>query len=137
MCNAWNHSPGCTCGWGGSGSTGGGNFGGRSYSLETPSSQHNTLSDSLFIKLIRKRNNNNYENISEKDFPGRYSKDSDSSRFDSLGTESHNKERTYQTKCWYCGDEVFYHTNGFGDCVLFDELGHPWQVHECWINYCE
>lgn len=25
MCNAWNHPPGCTCGWGGEGATGGGN----------------------------------------------------------------------------------------------------------------
>lgn len=24
MCNAWNHAPNCTCGWGGKGSTGGG-----------------------------------------------------------------------------------------------------------------
>jgi hypothetical protein len=29
MCNAWNHAPGCTCGWGGDGHSGGG--GGGSY----------------------------------------------------------------------------------------------------------
>jgi ribosomal protein S10 len=31
--------------------------------------------------------------------------------------------------------EVFFHTNGYGDCVLFDELGYPWEVHACWEMY--
>lgn len=39
---------------------------------------------------------------------------------------------TYPTKCWWCGQEVFFHTNGFGDAVLFDSLGWPWEVHSCW-----
>jgi hypothetical protein len=33
MCNAWNHPPGCTCGWGGEGHLGGG--GGGSYGFTT------------------------------------------------------------------------------------------------------
>jgi hypothetical protein len=44
---------------------------------------------------------------------------------------------TYQTICWWCGARVYYHTNGNGDCVLFDRLGHPWQVHGCWERYRE
>jgi hypothetical protein len=37
--------------------------------------------------------------------------------------------------CWWCGESVFYHTNGYGDCVLFDSLGYPWEVHACWQDY--
>ena len=36
-----------------------------------------------------------------------------------------------------CGAKVFAHTNGKGDFVLFDELGWPWPVHDCYLNrYC-
>ena len=31
--------------------------------------------------------------------------------------------------CWWCGRQVYYHTNGNGDSVLFDELGKPWPIH--------
>jgi hypothetical protein len=84
MCNAWNHPPGCDCGWGG-GDYGGG--GGAS-----------TVSSSNIARAIK-------------------------------------DAETYPTKCWWCGDTVFYHTNGFGDSVLFDSLGFPWRVHSCWENY--
>jgi len=36
--------------------------------------------------------------------------------------------------CWWCGQKVYYHTNGNGDSVLFDYLGKPWPVHPCWIE---
>lgn len=40
---------------------------------------------------------------------------------------------TLKIICWWCPDWVYFHTNGNGDCVLFDEpLGPPWQVHGCW-----
>ena len=42
---------------------------------------------------------------------------------------------TYPIPCWWCGEPVFYHTNGNGDCVLFDSLGYPWPVHPCWAEY--
>lgn len=29
---------------------------------------------------------------------------------------------------------MFAHTNGFGDFVLFDRLGWPWEIHECYKN---
>lgn len=41
--------------------------------------------------------------------------------------------RTYPTKCPVCKANVFYHTNGYGDCVYFNAItGAPWPVHECW-----
>lgn len=39
---------------------------------------------------------------------------------------------TYPIKCWECRQNVFFHTNGNGDVVLFDNLGAPWEVHACW-----
>jgi len=39
---------------------------------------------------------------------------------------------TYLTRCPWCRDHVYYHTNGNGDSVYFDRLGYPWQVHPCW-----
>lgn len=44
---------------------------------------------------------------------------------------------TWPTTCFIvggCGAAVFAHTNGYGDFVLFDGLGFPWQVHDCYIN---
>lgn len=45
--------------------------------------------------------------------------------------------RTWKTLCFVnggCGEEVFAHTNGFGDFVLFDRLGWPWPIHECYLD---
>ena len=47
------------------------------------------------------------------------------------------RRRTWLTLCFVnggCGKEVFAHTNGYGDFVLFDRLGWPWQIHECYLN---
>jgi hypothetical protein len=46
---------------------------------------------------------------------------------------------TWPTDCFIgCTQQVWAHTNGFGDFVLFDELGWPWPVHDCYLNlaYC-
>jgi hypothetical protein len=43
--------------------------------------------------------------------------------------------KTYRTNCWRYEGLVYYHTQGFGDCVLFDSFGCPWQVHKCWADY--
>jgi hypothetical protein len=45
-----------------------------------------------------------------------------------------DEARTYKTQCKWCGADVYYHTNGYGDSVLFDSLGCPWQVHGCWVK---
>lgn len=42
---------------------------------------------------------------------------------------------TYLTRCPWCREHVYYHTNGNGDCVYFDSLGYPWQIHACWEKY--
>lgn len=38
---------------------------------------------------------------------------------------------THPTACPVCGTVIFFHTNGNGDCVFFDELGPPWPKHPC------
>jgi hypothetical protein len=49
--------------------------------------------------------------------------------------------RTWRTVCFInggCGEEVFAHTNGFGDFVLFDRLGWPWPIHDCYLDrFCQ
>jgi|ERR1700730_1457975 len=45
--------------------------------------------------------------------------------------------RAWKTLCFInggCGVEVFAHTNGFGDFVLFDRLGWPWPIHDCYLE---
>ena len=44
---------------------------------------------------------------------------------------------TYRTHCRECGAEVYFHTNGDGSAVLFDELGPPWPIHCCYLAYFE
>lgn len=58
----------------------------------------------------------------------------ESARTGGSGSGDH-EAATYLTTCWWCGQEVWYHTNGYGDHVLFDELGWPWQVHSCWAEH--
>jgi hypothetical protein len=40
--------------------------------------------------------------------------------------------KTYPTKCRDCGEAIFFHTNGYGDVVFFDDLGAPWPIHGCY-----
>jgi hypothetical protein len=49
--------------------------------------------------------------------------------------DEEREAKTHLTTCWWCGETVFYHTNGNGDSVLFDSLGWPWEVHSCWADY--
>ncbi|MGI2906824.1 hypothetical protein [Tolypothrix sp. VBCCA 56010] len=103
MCNAWNHSPGCDCGWGGGYSGGGGGI---------RTGLGGSLSDS--IKISAPKAIEGYQSPIIADT---------------------REAQTYPTTCWWCGAKVFYHTNGYGDSVLFDSLGCPWQVHSCWKTY--
>lgn len=41
---------------------------------------------------------------------------------------------TYRTTCRSCNAAVWFHTNGNGDAVFFDDLGWPWAVHSCYLN---
>lgn len=87
MCNAWNHHPDCTCGWGGEGHLG--IRGTGSYPAESRSW---SISDT-------------------------------------------EKPLTHSTTCWWCGAEVFFHRDENGGCVLFDFLGPPWPIHDCWEDH--
>jgi hypothetical protein len=44
---------------------------------------------------------------------------------------------TYQTQCFWCGSNVFYHTNGNNDHVLFNKIGWPWDIHHCWTEHVD
>ena len=44
---------------------------------------------------------------------------------------------TWVTQCFInpkCSAVVWGHTNGYGDFVLFDNLGWPWPVHDCYLR---
>jgi hypothetical protein len=41
-------------------------------------------------------------------------------------------KKHYKTPCWWCGELVYYHSNGHGDSVLFDEYAPPWPIHGCY-----
>jgi len=43
-----------------------------------------------------------------------------------------DQRTTYPTKCRDCSARVFFHSEGFGDGVLFDALGWPWPIHSCY-----
>lgn len=92
MCNGYNHSNWCTCGWGGDGHSGG-RSGGNS-----PNQDYN------------------YDLLSW-----------------SIGHARCDLRSpfTHPIYCHYCGVVIFFHTNGNGDCVFFDELGPPWPKHSC------
>ena len=39
---------------------------------------------------------------------------------------------TFCVECWFCGEEVYVHSNGNGDSVLLEPpLGVPWTRHDC------
>lgn len=95
MCNAYNHPPGCNCGWG------------QGYHGATKTGTlHNSLSPRLQDKITG-------HNIAA--YQG--------------------EVKTCLTSCPWCGVDVYYHTNGKGDSVYFDNLGYPWPVHECFKRY--
>ena len=61
----------------------------------------------------------------------------DASVDSSTGWTIFNKEKkplTFVTECWWCSERVYFYRDEFGGCVLFDELGHPWPIHECWLT---
>ncbi len=41
---------------------------------------------------------------------------------------------TWETHCLSCRKTVYAHTNGHGDFVLFDVLGWPWPIHQCYAD---
>jgi len=107
MCNSKNHSPSCTCGFGGYGHLG---RRGRSYGsanamhIYTPPSIQTKSPKELFVER--------YPEFTTK---GR------------VAACFVNPNAT----CPVCGEQVFYYQNENGSRVLFDELGPPWPKHPC------
>jgi hypothetical protein len=103
VCNARNHSDDCTCGFGGEGHLGGGHGGGWARTVTVQPSRHAPRSTAW-------------------------------ARWATGHARSDLGERlTHPTVCPVCGADIFFHTNGNGDVVFFDELGPPWKdkKHPC------
>ena len=107
MCNSKNHSPNCTCGFGGYGHLGrrGPSYGNESatYSYSPPSLQTKSPKE-LFLEQ--------YPEFTKK---GR------------VAACFVNPNAT----CPVCGDRVFYYQNENDSRVFFDGLGPPWPKHPC------
>jgi len=43
--------------------------------------------------------------------------------------------RTWPTTCRECAEPVFFFTCRCGSGVFFDELGHPWPIHHCFMKW--
>lgn len=41
---------------------------------------------------------------------------------------------TFLTACRDCKASVWFHSNGYGDGVIFDSLGPPWPIHFCYLT---
>ena len=93
MCNAWNHPPGCPCGFGGEGHLG----------RRTPETYRDT-SDA-------------------------------SQRTRSWTLHDKGSRLTYPTSCWWCEGDVYFFRDENGGCALFDALGPPWPIHDCWEDH--
>ncbi len=102
MCNAWNHLPGCTCGFGGEGHLGGGYSGGP---------------------RVR------YPKESRRGFEssgGSFNSPSMSKLAEELG-----HSLIFPVMCKYCGEAVYLFASPEGGFAVFDELGPPWPKHWC------
>lgn len=107
MCNAYNHPPGCTCGWGGG------------------------------VKYTNYYTNKKKINPIPKVFPvesiiiGR-----NIEKFVILENDIAIKEKvlfseTKPVNCNFWGMKVYYYKNNIGSKVFFEHLGIPWIKHEC------
>lgn len=56
---------------------------------------------------------------------------------DHWSLSSHRHNLVYVTRCWWCGADVYFFKDQRGGCALFDDLGAPWQVHQCWEDHRE
>ena len=41
------------------------------------------------------------------------------------------ERKTYECACPYCGTAVVYHQNEYGSRVFFEDIGSPWEKHNC------
>lgn len=108
MCNAWNHPPGCNCGWGG-----GNNFDSRNQYMRTQKSN----------ELITVERFSKYYD-SELKYLLKFSDGC-------IELEDDVSSKTFEVECKYCGQKIFYYENKYGSKVFFNCLGNPWEKHEC------
>ena len=103
MCNAYNHSPGCMCGWGGEGHLGHSYGGGGSW----PSS--GTIYRSYDSERSTRWHN---QSMSE------------------LATEL-GHSLLFPVNCRYCGRLIYLFADPNGGFVIFNDVGKPWPKHQC------
>jgi len=104
MCNAYNHPPGCTCGWGGFGHSGRSYGGWHNHGTTLGGGSH-----SLTFKVSYSY--------------GRSMRD--------LAAEL-GYSVIFPTICRYCGELIYLYANPNGGFAIFDSLGIPWPKHDCW-----
>jgi hypothetical protein len=102
MCNAWNHWPGCTCGWGGEGHSGSGYSGGPRIRYPTVCRRGFGFSGSNF----------------------------GSSSMSELAAEL-GHSLVFPVLCKYCGAPVYLFASPDGGFAVFDQLGPPWPKYWC------
>ena len=44
---------------------------------------------------------------------------------------------TWPTRCRNCGEKVFFFQCDCGSGVFFDDLGHPWPIHDCGLSWAK
>lgn len=107
MCNANNHPPDCTCGFGGDGHLGRSSGHGLSTILRPIKNTPPTGPSTNPIRLLRKLNIDKW-------------------RYDSYVNPN--------AICPVCGASVYFYQSPYGGRVFFDDLGPPWPKHPCTDN---
>lgn len=102
MCNAWNHWPGCDCGFGGQGHSAGGFAGGPR------------------VRYLRETR------LGFGSTGGRFGSSSMTDLAAELG-----HSLVFPVLCKYCGAPVYLFAAPDGGFAVFDHLGPPWPKHWC------
>jgi hypothetical protein len=102
-CNANNHHPNCTCGWGG-----------VNYGTNSPTARSPIKSRLMQLQPI---------NISNRPYASGLQ----------VATNSRLAGGFVNPNaiCKYCGESVYYYESSNGGQVFFDSLGPPWPKHSC------
>ena len=102
MCNAWNHSPSCNCGWGGNGYAGNGN------------SSSPNVGNFTETRIGYQSSGTSFGNTNMRDLAAR------------LG-----HSLIFPVTCRYCGADIYLFASPNGGFAVFDHLGIPWPKHWC------
>lgn len=108
MCNAYNHPPGCNCGWGG----------GVKYTTYNHIKTKEIPSIPKRFPVKLEIIDGNTENVVTLE-------NNVTIKVTELLSE------TKPINCRFCGMKVYYYENKTGSKVFFEGLGKPWIKHEC------